>query len=131
MGSLKTFKEIKAWQLAIQLARAVYQVSAREPFFRDFSLKNQIRDAVVSISSNIAEGFEREGRKEFIQFLTVAKGSTAEVQTQIRIAWEVKYITDDEFCNLDQICTEIIGLISGFLKYLRSVDIEGNKFKRV
>lgn len=97
---------------------------------RDFPLRDQIRRAAISIPSNIADGFEREANKEFIQFLTIAKGLTAEVQTQLQIAFEVGYITDDEFKQMDDICIEVISLISGFLRYLRLARIRGNKFKR-
>ena len=130
MGSIKSFKDIKAWQAGILLVREIYIASQNGPFSRDFALRDQIRKAVLSIPSNIAEGFEREGNKEFIQFLTVAKGSTGEVQTQLRIAWEVGYITEEDFKRMDDICTEVINMISGFLRYLRSTKISGNKFNR-
>lgn len=130
MGSLKSFKDIKAWQTGIELARAVYRVSGKGPFSKDYPLRNQIRAAAISISSNIAEGFEREGNKEFIQFLTIAKGSTAEVQTQLRIAFDAGFITKKEFKHMESLCIEILSLTSGFLRYLRSSGIRGNKFKR-
>ena len=131
MGSLQFFKDIKAWQAGIELARAVYRVSGKGAFSKDYSLRDQIRRAAISIPSNIAEGFEREGNKEFIQFLTVAKGSAAEVQTQLCIAFEVGYITEEDFKQMEDICIEVLSLISGFLRYLRSSGISGNKFKRV
>ncbi|HDL52418.1 MAG TPA: four helix bundle protein [Proteobacteria bacterium] len=130
MGTIKTFKELDTWKKAVELTREIYHISGKGDFRKDFSLQNQIRRAAVSIPSNIAEGFEREGNKEFIQFLTVAKGSAAEVQTQLRIAYEVSYITDDDFKKMDDICIEVLSLISGFLRYLRSSGIKGNKFKR-
>ena len=130
MGTLRSFKDIKAWQKAIELAREIYKTSNTGPFSKDYPLRNQIRAAVISISSNIAEGFEREGNKEFIQFLSVAKGSAAEVQTQLRIAFEVDLITKSEFDYLDGLCLEIISMISGLMRYLRSSGISGNKFKR-
>ena len=130
MGTIQTFKELDAWKKAVELTREIYLITGKGDFKKDFSLRDQIRRAAISIPSNIAEGFEREGNKEFIQFLTVAKGSTAEVQTQLRIAFEVGYITDDEFKQMDDICIEVISLISGFLRYLRSASIRGNKFNR-
>jgi four helix bundle protein len=130
MATIKTFKELDAWKKAVDLTRQIYLISGKGDFGKDFSLRDQIRRAAISIPSNIAEGFEREGNKEFIQFLTIAKGSTAEVQTQLRIAFEVGYITDSEFKQLDDICIEVISLISGFLRYLRSAGISGNKFNR-
>ncbi len=130
MATIKTFKELDAWKKAVDLTRQIYLISGKGDFRKDFSLRDQIRRAAISIPSNIAEGFEREGNKEFIHFLTIAKGSTAEVQTQLRIAFEVGYITDNEFKQMDVICIEVISLISGFLRYLRSAGISGNKFNR-
>ena len=130
MGTLRSFKDIKAWQKGIELARGIYEESGKGQFSKDYPLKNQISSAAISISSNIAEGFEREGNKEFIQFLSVAKGSAAEVQTQLRIAFEVGFIPNEEFDHLDGLCLEIINMIAGLMKYLRSSGISGNKFKR-
>ena len=130
MGTLRSFKDIKAWQKGIELARGIYEESGKGQFSKDYPLKNQIRSAAISISSNIAEGFEREGNKEFIQFLSVAKGSAAEVQTQLRIAFEVGFIPNEVFNHLDGLCLEIINMIAGLMKYLRSSGISGNKFKR-
>ncbi len=75
MATFQSFTETEAWQKARELAREVYQVSNRGPFSKDFGLRDQIRRAVVSALSNVAEGFERNGTAEFIQFLAVAKGS--------------------------------------------------------
>lgn len=74
MGTFKSFEEIEAWQKARQLTRGIYKLSAEGPFSKDFAMKDQIRRASVSIMSNIAEGFDRGGSKEFIQFLSIAKG---------------------------------------------------------
>ena len=130
MGSIKSFKDIKAWQRGMQLTRDVYHATQKTPFSRDFPLRNQLWRAAISIPSNIAEGFEREGTKEFIQFLTIAKGSTGEVQTQLQIAFDVGYLTETQFKSMDSLCNELIFLISGFLRYLRSSGISGNKFNR-
>jgi len=130
MSTIKTFKEIKAWKKAVELAKQIYLVSGKVSFSMDKPLQEQIRKAVVSIASNIAEGFGREGTREFINFLTIAKGSAGEVQTQVQISFEVGYISSDEYQVLDTLCGEVIGLIAGFLKYLRSSGIEGQKFRR-
>jgi four helix bundle protein len=90
-----------------------------------------MRKAVISVASNIAEGFEREGNKELIQFLTIAKGSTAEVQTQLRIAFEAGHISRNEYYESDNLCTEVLKLLSGFMRYLKSSSIDGNKFRRI
>ena len=130
MSTIKTFQDIRAWKKAIELAKQIYLTTSKGPYSKDKPLQEQIRKAVVSIASNIAEGFEREGNREFIQFLAIAKGSAAEVQTQVRISFEVGYISADEFKHLDELCREIICLVAGFMRYLRSSGIEGQKFNR-
>jgi len=77
-----------------------------------------------------SECFEREGDRELIQFLSIAKGSAAEVQTQLHIAFEVGYISGNEFDEADSLCTDVLQLISGFMRYLNSTTIHGNKFRR-
>jgi len=131
MATIPTFKDIRAWQLSVELASLIYSCSGKGPFLKDKVLQVQIRKAVLSISSNIAEGFEREGVKEFIQFLSVAKGSAAEVQTQVLISYKIGYISNAEFQELDGLCGEVVGLIAGFMKYLKGSNIEGQKFKRI
>lgn len=86
------FKELRVWQEGVQLATDVYKMTRRELFSKDFGLSNQIQRAAVSISSNIAEGDERGTNKESIYFFNVAKGSSAEVITQLHIAHNVGYI---------------------------------------
>ncbi len=86
MSSFKSFEEIESWQKARELTRKVYAVSNQGAFTKDFGLRDQIRRASVSIMSNIAEGFERDGNREFLQFLAVAKGSSGEVRAQLYVA---------------------------------------------
>jgi four helix bundle protein len=98
MGRLiRKFEDIEAWQLAVDLAASVYHVTSEGPFARDFRLISQIQRAAVSISSNIAEGFERDSRRDFRRFLSIAKGSCAEVQTQVAIARRVNYISEETY----------------------------------
>ena len=92
MARIEKFEDIEAWQRARQLAKAVYAVTSEGKFAHDFGLRDQIQRAAVSVMSNIAEGFERGGVREFIQFLFIAKGSTAEVQAQTYMAPDVGYI---------------------------------------
>lgn len=88
----KTFEELLVWQESRVLVREVYRISESGDFRRDFALRAQIRRAVISIPSNIAEGFERGGRREFRQFVAVAKGSCGEVRTQLYIARDVGHV---------------------------------------
>src|SRR3990172_8363764 len=92
MATIQSFEEIEAWQKARELTRAVYACSGQGAFSRDFGLRDQIRRAAVSIMSNIAEGFERGGSAEFVQFLAIAKGSASEVEAQLYVAFDQGYI---------------------------------------
>ena len=130
MATIKTFKELDAWIKAIELSKFIYHLVSKDSFQKDYPLLNQIKKASISIASNIAEGFEREGNKELIQYLTIAKGSAAEVQTQVHIAFEVGHISEKEFERADGLCTEVLKLLSGFIRYLNRTPLEGNKFKR-
>ena len=78
MSTFSTFEEIEAWQKARELTKRIYQISARGSFSKDFGLRDQVRRASVSIMSNVAEGYERGGTKEFLQFLSIAKGSVGD-----------------------------------------------------
>src|SRR6266550_1422629 len=98
-------------------------------FVRDFGLKDQIRRASVSILSNIAEGFERGGDKEFLQFLALAKGSCGEARAQLYVALDQEYISVVQFETLTRAATEVSQLISGFMKYLRESTLRGSKYR--
>lgn len=95
----------------------------------DYGLRDQIRRASVSVMSNLAEGFERGGDREFIQFLSNAKGSCGEVRCQMYAALDEKYLDETEFKELYERSEEISRLISGFMTYLRRSELRGNKFK--
>lgn len=100
MAAFRQFEEIGAWQQGRALVRDIYQVSRKGALAKDFGLKDQIQWAAVSICSNIAEGFERRGNKEFIKFLWIAKGSAAEVSSQLYHLQDLGYVPDDEFADL-------------------------------
>ncbi|MEX2089443.1 MAG: four helix bundle protein [Bacteroidota bacterium] len=129
MGTIRSFEEIDAWQRARVLTKRVYEISRTGEFARDFALRNQIRRASVSIMSNIAEGFERGGTKEFIQFLSTAKGSAAEVRSQLFVALDQNYITKETFRELSDTSSEISRMLSGLMTYLRRTDLKGVKYK--
>ncbi len=107
------FEDLIAWQKARTLVRDVYVVTRRRPFWTDRSLQDQIRRAAVSIPSNIAEGFERARRSEFHQFLSVAKGSCAELRTQLYIAFDVDYISEPALKVLLERAEEVGRIIGG------------------
>src|SRR6185295_18496969 len=98
--TIKKFEEIESWRKARALTNEIYHVTASGKFIRDFGLKDQIRRASVSILSNIAEGFERGGDKEFSQFLIIAKGSCGEVRAQLYVALDQGYLSQASFESL-------------------------------
>ena len=129
MATIKQFEDIEGWQQARELTKAVYSCSKIGAFSKDFGLRDQIRRASVSIMSNIAEGFERGGRLEFIQFLAIAKGSAAEVEAQLYVALDQEYISEEQFAALRSRARLTKRLVAGFMKYLRARNIKGQKYK--
>ena len=129
MATIERFEDIEAWKMARKATRMIYEVSAAGDFSRDFALRNQIRRSAVSTMSNIAEGFEREGSKEFINFLSIAKGSCAESRAQLYVALDCGYLTESQFTALYQQLEQTGRLIGGFMRYLSTCEISGRKFK--
>jgi len=130
MANFHTFEEIEAWQKSREPANLIYGVTAQGAFSRDFGLKDQIRRASVSIMSNIAEGFERSGTGEFIQFLATAKGSAGEVRSQLYVALDQGYVASEEFDRLYHSALQISRMVSGLMSYLRRAGLKGTKFKK-
>jgi four helix bundle protein len=120
MAKISKFEDIIAWQKALELSNLIYSHSNKDNFAKDFGLRDQMRRASVSVVSNIAEGFEREGNNQFIYFLLVAKASAGELRAQLYIARNQKYITKQEFEILNTKVLEVSKTISGFITYLRS-----------
>lgn len=118
MGKFNSFEEINSWQKSRVFNKRIYLITENTNFKKDFDLVRQIRRASISISSNIAQGFERNTDKEFIYFLYVAKASAGEVRSQIYLAFDLEYISKQEFEELLESITEISKLLSGFIKYL-------------
>jgi four helix bundle protein len=119
MAKVNSFEELSIWKESRNFNQKLYRVSNNEQFDRDYDLKRQIRRASISISSNIAEGFERNTDKEFIQFLYYAKGSAGEVRSQLFLSLDLNYINKDDFDRLYKKITEISKMISGMIKYLK------------
>ena len=121
MAKFNSFEEIVSWQKARELNFKIYSLTNdNESFKKDFGLRDQIRRLSISISSNIAEGFERQTTKEFIRFLYIAKGSAGEFHSQLFLAFDLNYITIEDFEKLKLKVNEISKLISGLIKYLSS-----------
>ena len=119
MAKVERFEDLEVWQAARDVVKAIYQASATGTFSRDYSLRDQIRRAAVSVPSNIAEGFSRRSNKEFIQFLFIAKGSAAEVQSQLYTAVDQGYISKEAFDNTYQALDVVAKQLSRFITYLK------------
>jgi four helix bundle protein len=129
MDKIERFEDILAWQKARALTKRIYCHTKQAPFCKDFGLKGQIQRASVSTMANIAEGFERGGDKEFVQFLSNAKGSCGEVRSHLYVALDQNYLTSGDFNLLYGQSAEIGRLISGFMTYLRESDLRGHKYR--
>jgi len=130
MATISKFEELEVWQLARELANEIFELfNTSEALSKDFKLKDQINGSSGSVMDNIAEGFERGGRNEFINFLTYSKGSAGEVKSQLYRALDRKYITQEQFERLYE-KADIIGKKTGsFISYLNSTEHKGTKFK--
>lgn len=130
MATIAKFEELEVWQFARELTNEIFEIfSTSEQFSRDYKLKNQINGSSGSVMDNIAEGFERGGRNEFINFLTYSKGSAGEVKSQLYRALDRKYISQEQFHQLYE-KADLIGKKTGpFINYLNTSEHKGTKFK--
>jgi len=122
------FEELEIWKLARELYKYVFRITSLEPFCRDYKFRDQMRDSSGSISDNIAEGFERGGNKEFIQFLSIAKGSCGETRNQSYRAFDVEYITQDVLDELLKRTDTLSRKIANLIKSIKSSDRKGIKY---
>ena len=118
-GVEKGFQKLIAWQKAYNLALDIYKTTALFPKSEVYGLTNQFRRAAVSVPANIAEGYERQYRKEYIQFLKIAQGSLAEVETYLMFAKDLSYITEDNYKKLDMQRQETGKLLRGLVNSLK------------
>ena len=116
------FEEIEGWQLARELTRKVYSLSAKELFSRDFGLRDQIQRAAASSMHNIAEGFDAGSNPEFIRFLRYAQRSCTEVQSQLYVSLDQKYLSHNEFEDVFSLADHTKAKIGGLIKYLLKND---------
>ena len=128
MAEIRRFEDIDAWKSARQLVSDIYTITSKGAFAKDFGLRDQIRRAAVSVMSNIAEGFERGGDKDFTQFLSLAKGSCGEVRSQLYVALDQKYLSEEQFRSISDQTGHISQLIAGFMRYLRQSNLRGSKY---
>ena len=129
MATVKDFEELAIFQKARELSKKIYPITQRGKFKNDFRFVQQIRAAAGSIMDNIAEGFERTGNKEFLNFLYIAKGSCGEVRSQLIRANDNGYLTKEEYDELYIECRKLSAGIMNFIKEIKSSDFSGAKFK--
>ncbi len=128
MATIKRFEDLEVWKKARELCKKIFALTLKEKFSKDYSLKDQIKRSSGSIMDNITEGFERGGKKEFIQFLYIAKSSAAETKSQLYRSLDYGYITDIEFKETYNECNDISKMIMGLIKYLNKSEYKGIKF---
>jgi four helix bundle protein len=119
MAKIERFEDLKSWQKARQLANSVYDLTGRQNFATDFKLRNQIQGAAGSVMHNIAEGFDSGTDPEFMRFLKLARRSASEVQSELYLALDRQYISQEQLEGTYETATEAKRLINGMIAYLR------------
>ena len=118
---IECFEDLRVWQKGITFVKQLYEVTSTGRLSKDFGLRDQLRRAGVSIPANIAEGFERSSRKEYLQFLNVAKGSAGELRCLLRVALEVGYLDEHSYEGLRSGAIELSSYLANQIKSSRSI----------
>jgi four helix bundle protein len=121
---IESFEDLLVWQKGMKLVRQVYLISRDGKLSKDFSLRDQLRGAALSIPSNIAEGFERASRKEYLHFLNIAKGSAGEVRSLLRVALEIGYLEEPQYLELKEMVLELSRYLSNQMKSLKKLPVK-------
>ncbi len=129
MATIKDFEDIESWQMARALNIKLILILKKLEKERHFDLKEQLGSSAGSVMDNIAEGFERSGNREFIQFLAISKGSLGETRSQLYRVYDKCVINETELNDLQKECKLLAGKIASFITYLRNTEIKGEKFK--
>lgn len=119
MAKVERFEDLQVWRVARDVVNAIYKISSSGSFSRDYSLRDQVRQAAISVPPNIAEGFSRHSNKEFIQYLFIIKGSAAEAQSQLYIALDQNYISLEQFDEIYKKIETVAKQIFRFITYLK------------
>ncbi len=117
---ISKFEDLEIWKLSLKITKDIYAITGKDEFSKDYGLRDQVRRAVVSISSNVVEGFEKSNNNEFIRFLRIAKGSVGETKNQIMIASMVGYLSKEKFGEIVSNLDNLAAQIGGFIKYLEA-----------
>jgi four helix bundle protein len=129
MATIQKFEDLSIWQKARTISKKVYRLTFAQPLSGDFRLKDQLRGSSGSIMDNIAEGFDRGSRLEFVNSLSIAKGESGELKSQLYGCLDVDYISKEIFEELYNEVDEVSQMIAGFMEYLNTSTIKGKKFK--
>lgn len=127
--TVRPFEELQIWKNARRLTNRIYAATKGPAFSKDFGLCDQIRRAAVSVMSNIAEGYERDGSQELLQFLSIAKGSCGEVRCQLYVVLDQGYADRKECEELIDEFRKLSVMINNFMKYLKTAPYKGTKYK--
>lgn len=130
MGTVTRFEDLEIWQLSRTFCRAVYDIIENTNLKTNYRLANQIDGSSGSIMDNIAEGFERNGNKEFVQFLSIAKASCGESRSQLYRILDRSFITEERFRSLKEQAEILSKKIGAFINYLKNSDFKGSKFNK-
>ncbi|HCN51297.1 MAG TPA: four helix bundle protein [Chryseobacterium sp.] len=129
MGTIRRFEDLEIWRQSRELCNEVYHIIESTQLKNNFRLCNQIDGSSGSVMDNIAEGFERNGNKEFIQFLSIAKASCGETRSQLYRVYDRKFISQEKFEALIELTETLSKKINSFIKYLNTTDLKGTKYK--
>ena len=124
-----SFEDLEIWKEARELTRLIFVLTSKKPFVSDYRFRDQIRAASGSVMDNISEGFGRGGNKEFVNFLSIAKGSNEEVRSQAYRAFDFQYITEQDLKELLEKTNKLSRQIKSFMNYLKGSSYKGTKFK--
>ncbi|MGA8657997.1 MAG: four helix bundle protein [Chthoniobacterales bacterium] len=129
MTTIKTFHDFEAFKKAREFTKEVGRLTHSGRFAHDKVLVTQCRKALLSVLSNFAEGFERDGNQEFVQFLSISKGSLGEIRAQLVYALDQEYIDEQSYSRLDELGSAAARLNSGLIAHLRRSQLKGRKFR--
>ena len=129
MARIERFEDIESWKKGRALTREIYRITSTGRLAQDFCLRDQMRRACISIVSNIAEGFERSGDREFVNFLAIAKGSCGELRSQLYLVRDLEYISVEQFESLTEAARDVGRLLSALMAYLDKSTFRGNRFR--